>query len=84
LHLSPDESISDNAEEEMDGPISSSDNSTTIFLDALLRLTVLVESPFSPYPNDEIRRQLDLLRLNNSFLFELINPALTDEDRAAC
>lgn len=84
LHLSPDESISDNAEEEMDGPLSSSDKSATAFLDALLHLSVLAESPFSPYPNDEIRRQLDLLRLHNSFLFELINPALADEDRAAC
>ncbi|WP_083657741.1 sigma-70 family RNA polymerase sigma factor [Herbaspirillum camelliae] len=81
--FSTQDPTSDDSEDEVDEPTSSPDNSTSVFLGTLLHLTSLVEKSPSENLNKEIRKQIDLLRLNSIFLFDLLSSALQDQGEAA-
>lgn len=74
---------SDESDEEAEESAVSSDNSASLFLDALFRLSELVTYSQAASRTEEVREHLDSLRLNTSFLFGLAKAAATGTHESA-
>jgi RNA polymerase primary sigma factor len=70
-------------DEEVEEANATPDGAASIFFDALLRLSELAADSPSTSAKTAIRKQLELIRLNTGFLFELTKAACIDTHEAA-
>lgn len=78
------ESDSEDNDEEAEESTTAPDSAASLFFEALLRLSELATDSPSASTKAAIQEQLESLRLNSGFLFELTKAACRDPHNSAC